>query len=66
MPAIAIRESTDPCAWYADTTFMRIVLQQVVGFGFIVALLTGGLTSLLADGVRRVVQSRQPDVAVVR
>jgi hypothetical protein len=45
---------------------MRIVLQQVVGFGFVVALVVGGLTSLLADGVRRVVQSRQPDVAVVR
>lgn len=66
VPAIAIRETTDPCAWYADTTFMRLVLQQVVGFGFVVALVVGGLMSLLAGGVRRVVQPRQPDVAVVR
>jgi hypothetical protein len=43
---------------------MRIVLQQVVGFGFLVALTVGGLSSLVAHVVRRVVQPRQPDVAV--
>jgi hypothetical protein len=64
VPAIAIRQTADPCAWYADTTFMRIVLQQVVGFGFLVALTVGGLFSLVAHVVRRVVQPRQPDVAV--
>jgi hypothetical protein len=66
VPGIAIRETADPCGWYADTTFMRIVLQRVVGFGFVVALVFGGLTSLLAAGLRRMVQPRQPDVAVAR